>query len=233
MPNHFTLANDQVTALLAAVKQKHHSPRLDQAEIVVCFDESKPFKKGKFNWGKVVKFSPLNKMFQGHKKYDFLLILPTDGWFEVVTGKEREAWLDLLLARCQAEYMPQYEDEGGEGADDEDTPKKKKKVKKDVWGRVEYSDEMKYDEDGNPIWKVSPLDIQVFSANAKRYGLWCEDYETFKEAVSQPGHFEPEPEPAAHGFQGRLIANADYSFSPNLPDEPEVSDAALMELAAQ
>jgi hypothetical protein len=76
MPNHFTLANDQVTALLAAVKQKHHSPRLDQAEIVVCFDEGKPFKKGKFNWGKVVKFSPLNKMFQGHKKYDFLLIPP-------------------------------------------------------------------------------------------------------------------------------------------------------------
>jgi hypothetical protein len=233
-----TLADTQVVAMLDKIKKQHHSPRLDQAEIAICFSDAKPFVKGRFNWGKTQKFSPLNKMFQG-KKYDFLIILPSDGWYEVLTGKEREAWLDLHLSRCQVEYLPQYEEEsGGDAGDDDGPPAKKKKPLKDKWGRIEYSTEIRYDENGEPMWKVVPLDLWVFAQNARRYGVWCEDVAEIKDAVSGPSVavYSPPLEsslPADGGFRGRLVANADYSFSPNPgPAAEDMSDAELLEAVA-
>ncbi len=234
MPKCPWLANSAVFDLMEEVKFKYHSPRLELAKVAVCFADSKPFVKGRFNWGKTLKFSPLNKLFQQHNKiYDFLIILSTDAWHEVLTGDEREALLDLHLTRCVAEFLPNFIEENG-----------KKKPIKDKWGRVEYSSDMKLDEEGNPIWKVLPLDLPVFGANVRRYGIWCEDLATFKEAVdlgltkekegidfmpqngfsvnSGGGGFSP-------GYRGMLIPNADCSFTANYSEE----ERAAMALAGK
>ena len=149
-------APNEVVAILDDVKQQHHA-RLATAQIACCFDDSKPFLRNKLNLGRVTKFSPLTKLWQANP-YDFCLSIPMDLWHSVLKGSQRAAYLDLQLTRCTVEYKPEEVEENG----------KKKKVK-DEWGRVQYTQEMKTDDEGNPKWKVAPLDLEVFAANVRRY----------------------------------------------------------------
>lgn len=150
-----------VSFLINQVQKKYHQ-HLEQALIASSFVDSKPFIKNKFNWGKVLKFSAVIKTWQD-KKYDFGFILCSDAWHGLLNENQREAYVDLLLCRCQVEYEPATIVEN-----------KKKIVVKDEWGRVEFTNEMKYDDDGRPKWKVLPLDWEVLCENVKHYGLWCE-----------------------------------------------------------
>lgn len=163
-------APQEVFDLVQNVKNKHHADRLTEASIAVCFDDSKPFVRNKINLGKVTKFSHLAKLFQS-QPYDFVLTLCSDLWVEVLDNSQREALIDLLLTRCQVEYIPETVEENG-----------KKKPVKDEWGRIQYTKEVKTDEAGNPKWKVSPLDIDVFTENVRRYGLWLDCIIEFKDA---------------------------------------------------
>lgn len=175
-------AGQDVVMLFEKVKNRHHLPRLAEATIAVCFADTKPFIKGRFNWGKVRRFNPLDKLWQG-EKYDFLVVLCATAWQGVLQeDSKKEALVDLHLTRCGVEYVPvTFEEEQG-GV-------KKKKVDKDEWGRINYTDEIKRDEDGNPKWRVLPLDLHVFSENVQRYGVWCEELLSFKEALEEePSH---------------------------------------------
>lgn len=163
----------EVVDLLRIVKEKHHSPRLDMAAVAVCFDDGKPFLKNKLNLGKLTKFSAAAKLWQ-REKYDFCLCIPSDLWSNVFnTSAAREAYLDLHLTRCSMEYIPEMYDENN----------KKKKVV-DEHGRIKYTAEPKYDDDGNPKWKIEPMDLEVFAKNVSRYGLWQDDLFVLHEAMN-------------------------------------------------
>lgn len=167
-----TKAPPHVIELLDEVKTKHH-PHLEQAQIALCFADTKPFVKGRFNWGKTSKFSDFARIWQG-KKYDFWIQISVDVWYSVLNDEQREALLDLHLSRCAVEYEPLTEMVNG------------KKVKiKDEFGRLKFSEDMKYDDEGNPKWKVDPLDLEVFAQNVRRYGLWCEQFDALQEAVKE------------------------------------------------
>jgi hypothetical protein len=179
-----------VVQLFEEVKKKHHEKRLGDAEIVVMFNEDKPFKKNRFNWGRVKKCSPETRVLlreHAAMRHDFLVILPDEGW-EYLDAKQREAWVDLLLSRCTVEYEPELDGGDQSPPDGETKPKKrgrkaKAKPKKDGMGRIKYTDKPKYDEDGNPKWVVDPLDIHVITENVVRYGAWFGDFKNFQEAV--------------------------------------------------
>lgn len=160
-----------VQELVQAVKEKNH-PHLATANIAVAFDDSKPFKNEKLNWGKTQRFSNLNKLWQAPQAFDFCIVIPSDVWHEVLDGSQKEPFLDLHLTRCQVEYEPETYIENG-----------KKKVVKDQLGRVKYTDEMKFDDNGTPKWKVAPLDLWVFMQNVSRYGLWCQTLMDFNEVL--------------------------------------------------
>lgn len=164
-------ASEEVLDLLQKVKQKHHSPRLDGASVAICFMEAKSFIKNKLNLGKLSKFAPTARLYQ-NIKHDFCLCVPFDLWQDVLNEKQREAFLDLHLTRLTVEYVPEIVEENG----------KKFKVTDD-WGRVQYTEEVKYDEEGNPFWKIEPLDLEVFAKNVSRYGLWQEDLVSLSEAI--------------------------------------------------
>jgi len=164
-------APSEVIDLLDQVKIKHHADRLESAKIAISFDDSKPFLHNKLNLGKVAKFSPLAKLWQG-QRHDFCLSIPMELWHSVLKGSQREAYLDLQLSRCGVEYMPEEVEENG-----------KKKIIKDEWGRVQYTKEVKFDDEGNPKWKVVPLDLEVFAHNVRRYGLWCDYLLELKDAI--------------------------------------------------
>jgi hypothetical protein len=164
-------APQDVLELINHVKEKFHGERLADASIVGCFDDSKAFVKNKINLGKVSKFSTLARLWQ-NQKHDFCLVICADLWHDVLGNTEREALVDLLLSRCEVELVPETIEENG-----------KKKPVKDEWGRIQYTKEIKLDDEGNPKWKVAPLDLELFAKNVRRYGLWLDDLLEMKEAI--------------------------------------------------
>lgn len=172
-------APEEVIELLNQIKDKHHA-RLANASIVISFDESKPFVGNKLNLGKVTKFSPLARLWQG-QQHDFCLSIPMDLWHSVLKGNQREAYLDLQLSRCEVEYLREEIEENG-----------KKKPVKDEFGRVQYTQEIKVDDEGNPKWKVVPLDLEVFTDNVRRYGLWMDSLMELA-SICLDKHYEVNP----------------------------------------
>jgi hypothetical protein len=170
--------SQEVATLIEKVKVKHHHPRLETASITACFQDGKAFIKNKMNLGKVLKFSPFNKLWQ-IDKHDFCLLIPSSLWNEVLkTPEQKEAYIDLQLTRCEVEYEAQTAEENG------------KKIKiKDEYGRIQYTDQMKTDDEGNVKWKVLPLaeavGLEVFSSNVRRYGTWLDSIEELKEAIDE------------------------------------------------
>ena len=159
-----------VAELLADVKERFHS-ELEDASIVATFTDSKSFVKNRFNWGCVKKFSDFNKLWFV-QKHDLCIDLCSDVWHSILDDHQREALLDLQLTRCSPEYEPEVVIENG-----------KKKVVKDEYGRVKYTQDVKLDDEGNPKWVVSPMDLVVFTKNVRRYGLWCPELDDLRDAI--------------------------------------------------
>ena len=159
-------ADQNLIQLVNKIKSGNHQ-RLETATISVAFNDSKPFKGNRLNWGKVVKFSEFNKIFQGQRT-DFCINICADVWQRILTPEQHEAYLDLNLSRCDAELVPETIEVNG-----------KKQVVKDEYGRVSYTNEIKLDDEGKPKWRVLPMDLLVFSKNASRYGLWCVELDQF------------------------------------------------------
>jgi hypothetical protein len=42
------------------------------------------------------------------------------------------------------------------------------------------------DEAGDPLWRVEPLSLPVFAANARRYGYWFDDLAELAGNVTGP-----------------------------------------------
>lgn len=158
-------ASSDIFDLLNAVKNKFHKKRLEEAEIAISLNQTKPFIKGRLNLGKTSKFSPIAKIWHPRdKQFDFHISICADVWVDLLNDHQKEAILDLHLTRCDAEFIPQIIEENG----------KKQKVVDD-FGRIQYSEEMKRDAEGNPKWKVNPIDIITITDNISRYGLWYSD----------------------------------------------------------
>ncbi len=175
-------ASSDIAELLNTVKEKHHAPRLAQASVAVCFDDSKPFVHNKLNLGKVFKFNELNKLWQ-IAKHDFCIVICSDVWYSLLRDPQREALLDLQLTRCEVQYLPVTQEVN-----------KKKKVVKDEWGRIQYTQDVKLNEAGEPIWRILPLDLDVFAKNVRRYGLWFDDLVDLKQAIAGARESTVEPD---------------------------------------
>lgn len=159
-----------VVTLLNDVKQKHHF-RISNAQVALAFSDVKAFKNNRFNFGTTGRFSKLNKLWQGIK-YDFVITLSFDSWSDVLDNNQREALLDLHLTRCSVKYLPAVNVVNG-----------KEIPIKDEHGRIQYTDQPKLSDDGDPEYIVLPLDLSVFSQNIRRYGLWLEDISEIKTSI--------------------------------------------------
>lgn len=166
-------APKEVTDLMEEVKSKNHDERLATADVLVWFDESKPFVNNSLNLGKAIKLGPVHRVLD-EDRHNFLITLPSDVWHNILVGKQREAWLDLHLTRFTPDYKPQTVIVNG-----------RKRPVKDQWGRIEYTTEVRTDKNDNVIWKVLPLDLEVYTDNIGRYGLWLEGLTGLAAAISR------------------------------------------------
>jgi len=174
MPVQHSKAPSHIMDLFHTVQDQHH-PHLEGSVLAIEFVDSKPYVKDRLNLGKVGKFPAATKLWL-QNKFDFFISMCTDVWFDLLDEDQREAYVDLLLTRCQVEYEPNVVTVNG-----------KDQVIKDEWGRVEYSDTVKADDEGRPVWKVVPLDILTLTQNIKRYGLWYEDLLELHKAIQTWG----------------------------------------------
>lgn len=164
-------ADQSVFDLVEKVKKKSHN-HLDEANVAVCIKDAKAFVRNRFNWGSTTRFSPTAKVWHPEdKRYDFLITLASDAW-NILTANQKEALVDLRVSCMQVEYEPEFVEENG-----------KKKPVKDKWGRQVYTNIVKVDDEGNPKWKVVPLDLHVIQDNVSRYGCWCQDLIDLKSVI--------------------------------------------------
>jgi len=167
-------AGPEVRQMVDEIKGLNH-PHLEIAKVAVQFVNSKPFVKERLNIGKITKFSKSAKLWHpSNNRFDFCLSLCVDVWHGLLNDQQRRALVDLHLSRCKVEYEPVTEVING-----------KRTVIKDEWGRKEYTETIKTDDEGAPCWKIEPLDLQVFSENVGRYGLWYDDLVNFKIAIEE------------------------------------------------
>lgn len=172
MPVTHVRAAADIRQKLTDIKVANH-PHLEQALIALEFVDSKPFIKDKVNLGKVSRFSKATQLwFSQDAQYNFLISVCADVWYGILKETQREALLDLHLTRCGVAYEPETVVING-----------KKTTVKDEFGRVEYTDQIKTDDEGRPVWKLSPLDIGVITSNIRRYGLWYDDLLELKDAI--------------------------------------------------
>ena len=163
MSNTIWKAPPEIQQLLEVIKNKNHSPRLDQCSVVVCFDEGKPFVKNKLNLGKLSKFSAMARLYQ-KDKHDFCLVVPSTLWQEMLNAEQRKAYLDLQLTRCDMEYVPETVEENG----------KKKKIV-DELGRIQYSNEPKYEPAVRRHLEVARLEPKLFLCEKGDVLFWHAD----------------------------------------------------------
>jgi hypothetical protein len=115
-------------------------------------------------------------------KYDFLVILCGEAWQNILNMAQREALADLHLTRCDVDFEPETTT---------DPITNKVTPVKDAFGRIQMSNNVKMDDEGNPKWKVQPLDLHVFTENVTRYGVWSEELLDFKKAVDHIAKNKP------------------------------------------
>lgn len=163
-------ARPDVLEQLNALKIKYH-PKLVDVPIVVELSDAKPFKNNRLNLGNVRKFSKAHKIWQ-KGDFDFCITLIGEVWAEVLKGEQHDALLDLHLTRIEPVYIPQVVIEN-----------KKKIICKDDFGRIILSEEQKLDKNGEPCWRVLPIDIGVLTKNARRFGFWFEDLAAIRDTA--------------------------------------------------
>lgn len=164
-------APPNILDLVSNVRAKHH-PSLEEADITAALADNKPYSGDRLNWGTVKRFSDFSKIWQV-TTYDFCIVICSDVWHTILREEQREPLVDLHLSRIEPEYEPETIAENG-----------RKRIVKDDNGKVKYTETVKLDDDGNPKWKLLPLDIMVFAKNIERYGLWVDEFADLEEAVT-------------------------------------------------
>ena len=161
----------EVFQKLQEVKDKSH-PQLESISVVVELSDAQPFKNNRLNLGSMRRFSAANKIWQ-KGDFDFCITLVGEVWGQILKGTQCDAILDLHLTRIEPVCEPQVIVEN-----------KKRITVKDDFGRIVLTDEQKLDKNGNPRWRIVPIDLGVLAQNVRRYGFWFEDLVEFQTVVT-------------------------------------------------
>jgi hypothetical protein len=160
-------APTEITERLQEVKDRYHS-QLESVSIVIELSDAKPFKVNRLNLGSLRKFSTANKIWQ-KGDFDFCITIVGEVWQEILQGDQRDALIDLHLTRIEPVCEPQVIVEN-----------KKRIICKDDFGRIILTEQQKLDKNGEPKWRILPIDLGVLAQNVRRYGYWFDDLIEFR-----------------------------------------------------
>ncbi len=161
-------ATDEIRRQLEQLRDQHY-PHLANASIWVLCSDAKNVRQNRVIVTETRKCSKAEKLATGH---DFKVTIMVESW-SLLPDAAREIALDEALARCGVEYVPACMEING-----------KKQIVKDDLGRTIYTDEINYDREGNPKWKINPPDGALYYALLMRRGEYSEEAQNVLRALA-------------------------------------------------
>lgn len=164
-------APEGIRKQLREIKQDHHA-HLALASIWALCSDGAGVRDNRIIVTQTKKCTKTEKLSSGH---DFKIVVMMESWSKL-TDSQRHVALDEALCRCGVKYVPQSMEING-----------KKEIVKDDMGRTIYTEEMEYDQEGNPKWKINPPDADLFLTLLHRHGQYNEQAENvLRVANGQP-----------------------------------------------
>ncbi len=161
-------APDDIRRTLEELKNEHH-PHLSSASFWALCSDGKAIRNNQLIVTQSKKCTKTEKLSSGH---DFKVIVMAEAWATLPDAARRIA-LDEALCRCGVKYVPQTLEING-----------KKQPVKDEIGRTVYTDQIEYDTEGVPKWRINPHDAGLFFALLQRHGRYSEEADNATRALA-------------------------------------------------
>lgn len=154
-------APKEIRDLVTEVRDEHH-PHLTAASFWVLVSDRKAISDNRVIVTTSKKCTKEEKLSTGH---DFKIVVLAESWANL-PDSAREIAIDEALCRCGVQYVPQSMEVNG-----------KKEIVKDDLGRVIYTDQVAYDNEGNPKWRINRPDAGLYYDMILRHGQYSEEAE--------------------------------------------------------
>ncbi len=162
-------------SILSELICNYHS-HLEEAKIVIyCSDKNKV----RANKIVIADASKAPAKLKASINADFTITLYMMPWGDLNTSQKR-ACLDHELYHCGVHYEPVKEQVGQSRQG-----RPRMQVVRDEYGRVQYTNEIKRDVNGEPKWRLIPHDLEEFDEIVERHGRWDESIQSFSEALNR------------------------------------------------
>lgn len=135
--------------------------------------------KNKLNGEKVTiaEASKASSKMKASTNADFTITIYMGLW-STLTDTQKEACLDHELMHCGVHYVPVTEQIGTTRRG-----RAKTRIVKDEFGRTQYTNEIKRDENGVPKWRLITHDLEEFRDIVARHGVWDDSIQAFKDVL--------------------------------------------------
>lgn len=165
--------NSQPYKIMNTMIQKNH-PHLQEAKIILYATDRNRLRA---NNVVVASASRAPAKLKASTDADFTITIHITPWSDL-NQAQQTACLDHELMHCGVHYEPVKEQVGKTRQG-----KARTKIVRDEYGRVQYTNEIKRDDDGAPKWRMIPHDLEEFRDIVERHGLWDQSLQEFKKAI--------------------------------------------------
>jgi hypothetical protein len=161
-------ASVKIQQQVRAIADQHHS-HLHQASLWVLCSDARAIRDNHIIATQTKKCTNTERLSSGH---DFKIIIMMEIW-AMLTDEQRDKALDEALCRCGVKRVPQTMEING-----------KKEVVKDDYGRIVYTDEIAYDKEDRPKWKINRPDAELYFGMIRRHADYNEEAENVQRAFA-------------------------------------------------
>ncbi len=168
-------SNLDLYTMLHELIGRYHS-RLEEAKIVLYANDKN---KNRANKIIIAEASKASSKMKASTNADFTIMVYMTPWSDLNMTQKR-ACLDHELCHCGVHFEPVKEAAGGTRSG-----RPRLKVVRDDYGRVQYTNEIKRNENGEPKWRLLPHDLEEFRDIVARHGIWDKDIQSFKEVLDR------------------------------------------------
>lgn len=148
------------------LRDQHHT-HLHQASLWVLCSDAKAIRDNHIIATQTKKCTNTERLSSGH---DFKIVIMMEVW-SLLTDEQRAKAIDEALCRAGVKRVPQMIEING-----------KKDVVKDDFGRIIYTDEIAYDKEDRPKWKINRPDAELYFGMISRHADYNEEAENVQRA---------------------------------------------------
>lgn len=167
--------NSPVYSTISELVHNYHSHLEEAKFIVYCSDKN----NNKANKVVIAEASKAPARLKASTNADFTITLYMMPWGDLNMDQKR-ACLDHELYHCSVHYEPVKEQIGQSRQG-----RARMQIVRDEYGRIQYTDEIKRNESGEPKWRLISHDLEEFDEIVERYGRWDESIQSFSEALNR------------------------------------------------